>query len=204
MPTDSSIAVNGSGSNTSGDNQAKFRLKPAKDTDRIPAWLADELVARGYVVVDVVVESNVVVQPLEPEDKTKIWYFSDVVNGIPQGQAKIYNAATGKWETISQSDSYVPPLRRNGQVSAVAGQSQMSVGFESLQTNIYHITMTPTTIKGDGTGFATPPATIPLNGVNPMGFIISNIGENTFTINFYGVPTGGLTYLWEATVIPNA
>lgn len=203
MATDSSIAVNGSGSNTSGDNQAKARIKPRTEFTRMPAWLDEEIVDRVYVVINIVAPSNTLIQPLEPEDKTKIWYVSDVVNGVPNGQQLYYSTAQGKWVPISQSDSYVPPLRRNGQVSAVAGQSQASVNFESVATNHYHVTLTPTTIKGDGTGFATPPATIPLSGVNPLGFIISNMGENTFTINFYGVPTGGLTYLWEATVIPN-
>jgi hypothetical protein len=196
--------MNGANSNTSGDNQARFRLKPPAETDRIPAWLAEEMTRRGYVVLQFAVESNVVIQATEPEDKTKVWFLADA-NGIPQGSAQVYNQETGKWGPVYQGvPVYVPPMRRNGEVSATAGSSSMTVSFESVETINYFVTLTPTSKKADGSGFNAPPATVPLVATSSAFWIVSGMGDNTFTVNFYGIPTGGLLFLWEINVIPQA
>lgn len=186
--------MNGANSNTSGENQGRFRLKPKGATDRIAPWLEEELIRRGFILLDISTDSNVVISATEPEDKTKVWFKADL-NGIPQGSAQIYNSVTGKWGPIDQGlQPYVPPARRYGRVSAVAGNSQMNINWESMATVDIHINVTPTTQKTDGSSFNSPPATLP----NGWGFLITNLHETGGTLNFYGIPTGGLIFFWEA------
>lgn len=191
---------NGTGdSNTSGATQAKLRFTPMADTDQLSPLVVDELSRRGYVVIDVTAESNVLIQPTEPDDKTKIWWPSDI-NGVPQGQPRIYDTQTGAWVPINSGDTpYTAPQQRNGSVLVAAGSSTQTFGpFADIGTTSYQIILTPT-LYWDGT-WHTPPGSFPAN----FGYFIANQSSTLFTCQFYGIPTGGLAWQWQATAIPTA
>lgn len=192
--------MNGATSNTSGENQAKFRMKPAAEGDRLPQSVVEEFQRRGYVVIDITAESNIVIQPLEPEDKTKVWFVADA-NGIPQGSAKVYNSLTGKWGPADQGIApYVPPATRFGKLSVDTGATTKTINFESVGSNNWHLSGHFSTYN-EGI-YDAAPATTPLVSSSTLAWILSGKGENSATIDFYGVPSAGLTFEWKVEAIP--
>lgn len=189
--------MNGVSSNTSGTSQAKIRFKPGTDLDRLPQTVVDELERRGFVVIELSQESNVLLQPGEPEDKTKIWWQTDL-NNVPQGVPLTYSLTLGQWVPLGQSYTpYVPPERRNGADYTAAGASTKLFGpFQSVGTTRYQITIMPTLFWDNV--WHTPPVSFPTN----FGFFIANKAENSFSVQFYGIPTGGLAWEWQVEVIP--
>lgn len=189
--------MNGANSNTSGQSTFKLRFKPAGESALVSKAIREELERDGYVVVEVTNEGNVVISPTPPEDTTKVWWPSDV-NGVPQGSPKVYNPNTGQWEAIdSNFTPYTPPDQRNGTFFTPAGGSTQTAGpFTALHggTN-YHITLTPTLFTGGV--WQTPPVSFP----NNFGYFIANKSNTLFTVQFYGIPTGGLSWEWQAREI---
>ena len=184
--------MNGADSNTSGANEAKLRLKAAGEFDKIPAWLKEELERRGFVKFEVNVESNVIISPAEPADKTKVWFKSDL-NNVPQGFPWVWNAETGAWEQITPDQTaYVPTKKRFGAVFSPAGSSTPAPpNFESLGTIEFFVTLTPTLFIGGA--WQSPPGVFP----DKFGYFVGNKTENSFSVSFFGIPAGGLSWEWK-------
>lgn len=189
--------MNGSSSNTSGANQAKFRFVQKGDQDRIPQAVIDELARRGFVQLEVTVQGNVLIQPDEPEDKTKVWWKSDI-NGVPLGQPLSWHPVEGKWLPLDKDFvPYVPPAQRNGTTFAAAGGSTVTFGpFATMGTVNYLVTLTPS-LFWDGV-WHTPPGSFPAG----FGYFIANKAADLFTVQFYGIPVGGLAWDWQVTALP--
>jgi len=189
--------MNGSNSNTSGSNTAKLRFKPSDESALVSAAIRAELERDGYVVIEAVVEGNVVISPTPPDDTTKVWWPSDV-NGVPQGSPKVYDTESGEWVAIdSNFTPYVPPDQRNGTFFTPAGGSTQTAGpFTAMHGGSnYQIILTPTLFTGGV--WQTPPASFPSN----FGYFIANKSNTLFTVQFYGIPVGGLSWEWEAREI---
>lgn len=188
---------NGSNSNTSGENTAKFRFTPKGANDKLAQETLDELARRGYVVIEKnEQEGRILYQPNEPDDKTKIWWQTDL-NGVELGVPKTYSATEGRWLPIS-ADAYTPPLQRNGIEAVANGNSEVTVNFEDLGTMNYHLSYHFTMFKADGSVQSQPTSV-------PSAF---NSYEKTrttasFTIAVISAPVGGINIQWEARVIPS-
>lgn len=181
--------------NTNGETQAKLRFKVAGESDKIAGSIIEELQRRGYVVIEAVVEGNVVLSPIEPEDKKKVWFKTDV-NKVPQGSPLTWKSDIGKW-TPNDGSAYVAPDQRNGSQFVAAGGSVVTFGpFKSMKTTNYHVSLTATMLW-DGI-YHTPIVTFP----DKYGYFLVNKAVDLFTVQFYGIPAGGLGFEWQITELP--
>lgn len=185
--------MNGANSNTTGARQAKLRFKPAGEDSRVSKEIREELEKDGYVLIEAEVEGNIIVSPTEPTDKTKIWWQSDI-NGVPQGSPLIYNTSSGKWEAINaDTQQYQPPDQRNGSFVTPEGTSSQSVQFSAMHGGAgYMVYLTPTKADDVDDAGAMP---------TTFGYYRTAQDQYGFTFKFYGIPVGGLTWLWEAREI---
>jgi hypothetical protein len=166
--------------------KADFAEKSASDA--LSDMTMEEIARRLIITMEQETPGNVVFSPTEPEDKTKAWWQTDAQTGIPLGQPKIYKANTDKWEPIvAQESTYVPPARRALKKFVPAGGSAQNFTFEDLKTDNYTVSFVFTTEQVSG-GFATAPVSFP----TAFGYIVSNKTNNTLTVQFYGVPSGGM------------
>lgn len=173
-----------------GDSQiGAVDFTPALDDDKVADAVMEEIARRLVVTIEKAAEGNVVFQPTPPEDKSKVWWQTDPVSGIPLGTPKTWNASAGAWLPIAANGvQYVPPRRRNGLLQFPAGASEQNYNFTDLGTTDYIVTATPTTfING---GFAPAPGTFPSH----FGMVVSGKSNNQVTIAAFGVPAGGITY----------
>lgn len=190
--------MNGSASNTSGVSEAKLRLKPRTDLSRIPQEVRDELERDGYVIIEAGSgggNDSVVLQPNEPEDKTKIWFQTDV-NGVPIGVPLTYSSSQSRWIPIGlEGSAYQQPTTRNGSDYVPAGASTKLFGpFATVGTTRYLVTLTPTF-------FWNSAYHVPVAFISTFGFAIVNKAEDSFSVAFTGVQTGGLAFDWQLTVL---
>lgn len=185
--------MNGSSSNTTGASVISLHFANAAGADKIADDIMAEVARRLIATLEAGDQGNVVFSPTEPADKTKAWWQTDPVTGIPIGQPKTWSEAQGAWVAISAAVSaYVPPAKRNGTLVSATGASTLNFNFEDIQTTDYRVTLTPTTY--DGAGFDVAPATIPTT----MQAIVISKSNTQVTVSFTGIPTEGLT--WEIDV----
>lgn len=189
--------MNGTASNTSGASEVKLRFKPQTDQDRIPQVVIDELSRRGYGIAE---ESNqgaatVLLQPTEPEDKTKVWWQTDL-SGVPIGLPLTYSTTQSRWVPLgTDASAYTAPVTRNGADYIPAGTSTKLFGpFATVGTTRYLVTLTPSFFYS---GTWHTPAVFPTG----YGYALSNKAEDSFSVAFYGIPTGGLAIEWQITVL---
>ena len=177
--------MNGSNSNTSGGNVATIDFKRAEAGDKIPDDVISELARRLVATTENQEQGTIVLSPTPPGDTTKIWWQTDPLTSVPVGQPKLYDAASGQWVENSVAGATIPRTR-HFQVFASAGNSQQNVAFQELATTDYVAILSPTTWV-NGTWQTNPNA-------NTQNWLITNKLSNGFTVAFYTVPTGGLTY----------
>lgn len=191
--------MNGSSSNTSGVNEAKLRLKPRTDLSRIPQPVRDELERDAYVIIEAPAggDSTVLLQATEPEDKTKIWWQTDT-NGVPQGVPLTYSTTQSRWVPLgTDSSAYIAPTTRNGSDYVAAGASTKLFGpFATVGTTRYLVTLTPTFFWNGS--WKTPVAFI-----STYGWALVNKAQDSFSVSFTGIQTGGLAFDWQLTVLAN-
>lgn len=180
--------------NTSGANTAKLRFKPAGSGDRLAPHVIEELERRGYVLVESTVEGTFVISVVAPTDTTKVWIQSDQ-NGIPQGRPKVWDVATSTWVNLipeAEPLDFKPSVA--GRFFTPAGVSLQTASFPTLGTDNYRITLTPTLYTNGA--WQSPPAIFP----DKYGYMIVNKSDTLFTCQFYGIPTGGMSWEWDAEV----
>lgn len=183
--------MNGANSNTSGTTTYKLRFKPAGEGSLIAKQVRDEMERDGFVVIEAVAEGNVVVSPIEPTDKTKVWWKSDI-NGVPQGSPLIYNTASGKWEPInSDFVQYTPPAEKTGKVNiaAGAGPTPATVNFAPFNDADYSLSFYWKLPDG-----VAEPGTMPTNN----GHFVTEQTKDGFKVTCFGIPTGGMDLCWKA------
>lgn len=189
--------MNGTSSNTSGASEVKFRFKPQSDQDRIPQAVIDELARRGYGIAEDASagNANVVLQPTEPEDKTKVWFQTDL-NGVPIGVPLTYSTSQSRWVPIGlEGSAYQQPVTRYGSDYVAAGASTKLFGpFATVGTQRYIVTLTPTF-------FWNSVYHSPVAFISTFGFAIVNKAEDSFSVAFTGVQTGGIAFDWQLTVL---
>ncbi len=162
-------------------------------SDKISDAAMAEITRRLVVTVERDNPNNVLFQPTEPDDHTKSWWKTDPVSGIPIGQPLIWSDEQGKWvSTTASQQTYVPPATRSGTIMAAAGTSTANFEFTDILTTNYSVTLTPTTfING---AWAPAPVSFPTH----FGALVVNKTNTLVSVNFYGVPTGGV--MWEIDI----
>lgn len=190
--------MNGSDSNTSGDNVAvrewtgtpKHVSQPARDE-----ILRDFQISWERKTAD----SDIWSGTTEPTDKTKIWWPKDPVSGTRIGQPKYYDTATGTWVALGTDSGAAQARKRaNGEKAVVAGASIVSISFDGIASDNYKVTITPSTKQEDGT-YGPSPA-----NMNNFGWCIVAMATGQFQVQLFAVPTGGLTLLWEVEELEGA
>lgn len=189
--------MNGSDSNTSGVNQAKLRFKPGTELDRVTQAVIDELERRGYVVIEEANQgnANVLLQPTEPEDKTKVWFQTDL-NGVPVGVPLTYSSSQSRWVPIGlEGSAYAAPVTRYGSDYVVAGDSTKLFGpFATVGTQRYTLTITPS-------WFWSAAWHVPVAFVAGWGYAVVNKAEDSFSVAFNNIQAGGLAFEWKLEVL---
>lgn len=182
-------------SNTSGENIASridFRPVPSGQPQYLSAKARAEIIRDLIVAFENVVEGDVIFSPTAPDDKTKAWWQTDPVTGIPIGQPKHWSEADNEWVDIADpgTSSYTPPVERTVSKEIAVGASQVTFEFAEMGTDEYHVSIVELLkIGGD---WLTPPA-----NMNNYARAISGKSTTSVVINFFGVPAGGLTCtLW--------
>lgn len=164
-----------------------FSLKAGDDvvSDRVMAELARRLV----VTFESANQTNIVQQPTEPSDHTKLWIQTDPITGVPIGGLKKWDEGTQSWvDSSGSSANYSAPERRRIYKQVAAGASTINIDFADIKTDKYYVSFVFTTEQPNGT-WAPPPASYP----TAFGYFVTNKTSTQITLAFYGVPVGGLT-----------
>lgn len=164
------------------------------DTDRIGDDTMSEIVRRLVVTLQNTAAGNgVVFSPTAPADITVVWWQTDPTTNLPVQSPQVWNSVTSAWEPIVSAapEPYVPPVTQYVLQSVVAGNSTVNVTLPTdMGTNNYFVGITPSTYINSA--WAAAPSSIA-----NMCWIVSNKATDQVTINFYGIPTGGLTFeIW--------
>lgn len=190
--------MNGNSSNTSGANVAAIDFARKSGSDAIADVHLDEIARRLVITFEEATQGNVVFSPTPPDDKTKAWWQTDPVTGIPLGQPRIYDSTQSAWVAIDVTNTYTPPAKRYLKERVVAGASTVLFQFDDILTENYEVSLEWTTQNADGT-WAAAPATYPAQ----FGYIIAARTNTFLTVNAYAVPTGGLMLQGCIEAIPS-
>lgn len=166
-------------------------------SDKISDSVMEEITRRLIVTIEKEQPGNVLFQPTEPDDHTKVWWQTDPNSNLPiAGGLRQFDTKSGKWVPVDTNigTNYVPPKRRSGLLASPAGTSTQNLPFEDIGTTDYQVVLTPTTFSGTSKTWLPAPTSFP----NPFGFVVVNKTTTLISIAFFGIPTGGIT--WEVDV----
>lgn len=177
-------------SNTSGESIAsRIEFRPVPDGQK--QYVSNQ--ARAEIIRDLIVafekleEGDVIFSPEAPTDKSKAWWPTDPVTGIPIGQPKRWDEEENNWVDIADpgTSQYEPPVERVKTEEIEEGSSLVTYEFEDMGTDQYRVSLTPY-FKVDGV-WVTPAASM-----NNFAFAIAGKTNTTLQVQFYGVPSTGL------------
>lgn len=169
-----------------------FSAKGGSDT--ISDSVMEEITRRLIVTIEQKTDGNVVFSTQPPDDKSKVWWQTDPVTGIPIGSPKTWNSTTNTWVEIT-SPGAVDAIakRRFGRLYFPAGASNQNFNFADVGTDDFEVNVSPTTFLNGVWGPA--PDTFPTH----FGWTIVNKTNSQVTIAIYGCPTGGLNFEIDIT-----
>lgn len=172
-------------SNTSGAQVVTFEYAKFSGSDKIPDVVLAELVRRLIGSVDTSELGNNAFQPLPPDDKTKVWWETDPITGIPVGNAKVWDEATESWvDSATKTAPYSAPMQRIVEVDCIVGDNTKTVTFDDMGRDDYFVSLEVNT-KVAGVSIAVVDN-------KDMGISISGKQATQLTLNVFNVPTGGM------------
>jgi hypothetical protein len=163
--------------------------------DQVPDAAMREIVRRMVVTLEAAdQQTQVLFQSVAPTDTTKIWWPTDPLTGIPESTPKTWNGSAWVGIVPAIPPAVTLPTRQNAKMLAAAGASQIQFQFNDMGTTKYDVSITPSLLESDGVTYAAPPSSI-----TNLGWMEATRATNSYTLQVFGVPTGGLTFLFSAT-----
>lgn len=180
--------MNGSNSNTSGDSVAVLAFSDQSGSDHIPKAITDELARRSIITLSTTDLGNTVFSPTEPQDKTKVWWKTNAITGIPEGNALVWSEADNAWVPSNTSSTpYTPPKEQFISLDAVAGASTRNITVEDMGRDDYFVQAEIST-RVAGVWNSAPANT------NNFGWCVINKTATSLSLALFAVPTGGLNF----------
>lgn len=157
-------------------------------TDQIPDTVMAEVARRLTGTIESNELSNVVFSTTEPEDKTKVWWQTDPVTGVPVGQPKIWSEADSQWiDAATGVAPYVPPKEVYIGIDQVAGDATRNVTIPDMGREDYFVDVEVNT-------YYAASWNSPSVNMDDFGWQITNKTATQITFMFFNVPTGGLHF----------
>lgn len=128
-----------------------------------------------------------------PDDKTLIWWAKDPTSGVRIGKPKTWDASTNQWVELGQPQVVKLPERRfgNDSVAAAASQSKEIEITPAMPIDDFFFAITITTQIGTTYNAASA-------NMDDFGYQVIGKAKDKVTVEFFGVPTGGLGFDWKA------